>query len=314
MGYQHVPVMCGEALHYLNCEPNKIYIDATLGGAGHAKAIAQKILPDGLLIGIDQDKDAIEHGYQKLHHYKKNIHLVHDNFVHISKILNAMDIQEVDGILLDAGISRDQLESSGRGFSFKLDEPLDMRMNKESGITADEIINTSDEETLCRFFFEYGEERYSRCIARAIIKMRQKKRIGSSRQLSDIVCSSVPARAYRNQKIHPATRIFMALRILVNNELKQLDTFMSYVSSCLKPKGRLCVITFHSLEDRIVKQHLKRLSIKCQCPSDFPICVCKKKPEMNVLTTKVVLPKAAEIASNPMSRSAKLRAAEKVDN
>lgn len=310
MSYRHIPVMLSEIIYYLNCKPGKIYVDCTLGGSGHAKAICEKIVPGGLLIGIDQDKDAIRNAKKVLKPYWSNIRLFHDNFINLSAILSQLNIAAVDGILLDLGISLHQLESSGRGFSFKKDEPLDMRMNTESSIKAEDLINRAEEKNLVRIFKEYGEERWARRIARRIVESRRDKRIGSSKELAQIVCRAVPKRAA--QRIHPATRVFMALRIAVNKELERLDLFMKNAADFLNPKGRLCVLSFHSLEDRIVKHRIKALEKGCICPPDFPECVCSKKRIVSALTRKVLRPTEEEIAINPMARSAKLRAIEKI--
>lgn len=312
MLYKHIPVMQSEVLYYLNCKPGKIYVDCTLGGSGHSKAICEKIIPDGILIGIDQDKDAIRNAKKVLKPYWSNLHLFHDSFINLPAILSELNILAVDGILLDLGLSLDQLESSGRGFSFKRDEPLDMRMNIESSIKAEDLINRMDEEGLKKIFREYGEERRARQIAQKIVKARKLKPITSSKQLAQIVCNAIGKKALFSQKIHPATRVFMALRIAVNRELEVLDSFMEKVADFLNPNGRLCVISFHSLEDRIVKHRIKTLERVCICPPDFPKCICNKKKVVRILTRKVVRPTEEEIAANPMARSARLRACEKI--
>jgi len=276
MSYKHIPVMLSEVVHYLNCEPGKIYADCTLGGSGHASAILEKIIPDGILIGIDQDIDAIKNAKKKLKPYELNIHLFHDNFVNLPKILSQLKITAVDGILLDLGISFHHLDSSGRGFSFRKDEPLDMRMNIESDTTAEELINTMDEKSLAEIFFKYGEERYSRKIAKKIVNVRKQKKIKSSRQLSEIVCRAVSGKASSRRRIHPATRVFMAVRIAVNKELDMLNSFMETSVDLLKPEGRFCILSFHSLEDRIVKKKIKLLEGRCICPPALPRCVCNK--------------------------------------
>ena len=312
MSYEHIPVMLSEVVHYLNCKPGKIYADCTLGGSGHAGAILEKIIPDGILIGIDQDIDAIKNAKRKLKPYKLNIHLFHDNFINLPKILSQLNITAVDGILLDLGISFHHLDSSGRGFSFKKDEPLDMRMNIESDTTAEELINTMDEKSLAEIFFKYGEERYSRKIAKKIVNVRKKEKIKSSRQLSEIVCGAVSGKASSKRRIHPATRVFMAVRIAVNKELNILNSFMETAFDLLKPEGRFCILSFHSLEDRIVKRKIKLMEGKCICPPALPRCVCNKTRVIRSLTKKVLRPTEEEVAANPMARSAKLRAIEKL--
>ncbi|MCD4804525.1 MAG: 16S rRNA (cytosine(1402)-N(4))-methyltransferase RsmH [Desulfobacterales bacterium] len=312
MSYKHIPVMLSEVVHYLNCKPGKIYADCTLGGSGHAGAILEKIIPDGILIGIDQDIDAIKNAKRKLKPYKLNIHLFHDNFINLPKILSQLNITAVDGILLDLGISFHHLDSSGRGFSFRKDEPLDMRMNIESDTTAEELINTMDEKSLAEIFFKYGEERYSRKIAKKIVNVRKKEKIKSSRQLSEIVCGAVSGKASSRRRIHPATRVFMAVRIAVNKELNILNSFMETAFDLLKPEGRFCILSFHSLEDRIVKRKIKLMEGKCICPPALPRCVCNKTRVIRSLTKKVLRPTEEEVAANPMARSAKLRAVEKL--
>ncbi len=312
MSYKHIPVMLSEVVHYLNCKPGKIYADCTLGGSGHAGAILEKIIPDGILIGIDQDIDAIKNAKRKLKPYELNIHLFHDNFINLPKILSQLNITAVDGILLDLGISFHHLDSSGRGFSFRKDEPLDMRMNIESDTTAEELINTMDEKSLAEIFFKYGEERYSRKIAKKIVNVRKKEKIKSSRQLSEIVCGAVSGKASSKRRIHPATRVFMAVRIAVNKELNILNSFMETAFDLLKPEGRFCILSFHSLEDRIVKRKIKLMEGKCICPPALPRCVCNKTRVIRSLTKKVLRPTEEEVAANPMARSARMRAVEKL--
>ena len=312
MAYRHIPVMLNEAIHYLNCRPGKTYTDCTLGGSGHAKAICERILPDGLLIGIDQDIDAITNAQKALQSYSSNIRLFHGNFINLPQFLAQIKIDAVDGILLDLGLSLHQLENSGRGFSFQKDEPLDMRMDKRSAIQAGDLVNNSAEQALRNIFKTYGEERWSKQIARRIAKQRSQKKIQTSRELAQIIYEAVPRRKPVEQRIHPATRVFMALRIAVNEELEVLSRFMDGVSDWLNPQGRLCVLSFHSLEDRIIKQHIKAMEKGCTCPPRVPECVCGKKPVMRSLTKKVIRPTDREIEINPMARSTRLRAAEKI--
>ncbi|HPA13995.1 MAG TPA: 16S rRNA (cytosine(1402)-N(4))-methyltransferase RsmH [Desulfobacterales bacterium] len=311
MTYKHIPVMVDEVVDFLDCRPRKIYVDCTLGGSGHAAAILEKIMPDGVLIGIDQDKDAIENAERVLEPYQANVRLFHDNFINLPDILSRLKIAVVDGILLDLGVSLHHLESSGRGFSFRKDEPLDMRMNIGSDTTAEDIIHAASEEDLVKIFQEYGEERWARRIARSISKEREQRKIASSKQLAQIICDAIPRREAVRQRIHPATRVFMALRIAVNKELERLDSFLKRIADYMAPKGRLCVISFHSLEDRIVKHRLKELERGCTCPPDLPKCICNKKSSVRVLTPKVLRPAQEEIAVNPMARSARMRVAEK---
>jgi len=309
MVYRHTSVMTAEILTYLNCRPGNIYTDCTLGGSGHAKAILERIIPDGLLIGIDQDQDAIINAKKALMPYASCIRLFHDNFIHLPNILTQLDIVAVDGILLDLGLSFYQLEASGRGFSFQKDEPLDMRMNAETGYTAADLVNQLPQKELKRIFTEYGEERWAGRISRAIVEKRKVSQIKTSRHLAQIVCESVPK---GNRRIHPATRIFMALRIAVNQELQMLSIFLENVVNLLNPKGRLCVVSFHSLEDRMVKQQMNVFEKGCICPPDFPKCVCGKKKTARHLTKKPLRPTEQEVEVNPMARSAKLRVMERL--
>lgn len=304
--------MIPEVLYYLNCKPGKIYVDGTLGGSGHARMICRNISPSGVFIGIDQDVDAVKNAENILKSFDLSIRLFHGNFIDLPVFLRQLKIKSVDGILLDLGISLHQIESSGRGFSFLRDEPLDMRMNKTSRTTAEDLINRMDEKNLKQIFREYGEERYAGQIAKKIVRSRKQNAIISSSQLARIVCDAVPKSSSFHQKIHPATRVFMALRIAVNKELEMLNVFMENVAELLNSKARLCVLSFHSLEDRIVKHRFKALEKGCVCPSDFPKCVCNQKPVFRLLTKKVVRPSKEEIERNPMARSTRLRAAEKI--
>ena len=311
MPYPHIPVMQQEVLDYLNCRPGKIYVDCTLGGAGHARRILENISPDGILIGIDQDVDAIENAKEMLKPYALNIRLFHGNFIQLPEFLARLKIPAAEGILLDLGISQHHLKESGRGFSFQGNEPLDMRMNIETKITAEDIVNSWPEGELRKIFKAYGEERRARQIAHKIIAVRGNKRINTSKELVRIVCETVPKKAAVTQRIHPATRVFMALRIAVNRELERLDQFMNMVVDLLSPRGRLCALSYHSLEDRIVKHRIREMEKSCTCPPDFPKCVCKKKATVRNLTRKPKRPTKEEIAKNPMARSARLRAMEK---
>jgi len=304
--------MLNEVVNYLNCRPGNVYVDGTLGGCGHARAICEKIFPGGRFIGIDQDIDAISNAERVLKDYTSNIHLFHGNFISLPEFLTQLEIDRVDGILLDLGLSLHHIENSGRGFSFRKDEPLDMRMDIQSPQTAENLINNLSQSELQKLFKEYGEERRAKQITRKIIKIRRQKKIQTSRQLAQIIVDSIPAQAAFKQKIHPATRVFMALRIAVNRELERLETFLEYAVDLLNPGGRLCVLAFHSLEDRIVKQRFKALEKGCTCPPQLPQCVCGQEPQLRILTKKVVRPTAEEIAANPKARSTRLRAAEKI--
>ena len=312
MPYRHIPVMQREVLQYLNCRSGKTYVDGTLGGAGHARSILEKIGPRGLLIAIDQDIEAIENAEESLKAFKTKIRLFRGNFIQLPDALSQFGIDGVDGILLDLGLSLHQIKASGRGFSFQLDEPLDMRMNIETKETAADIINHAPEQALKKIFKSYGEERWSGKIAKKIVAERSREAIGTSKKLAEIVMAAIPRGAMQRQRIHPATRVFMALRIAVNKELERLEAFMDVAFNLLNPTGRLIVISYHSLEDRIIKHRIKALEKGCQCPGDFPQCVCGRERQVKNLTRKPIRPTALEIEDNPMARSARLRAAEKL--
>ena len=312
MPYRHIPAMQREVLQYLNCRSGKTYVDGTLGGAGHARSILEKIGPRGLLIAIDQDIEAIENAQESLKAFKTKIRLFRGNFVQLPDALSQFGIDGVDGILLDLGLSLHQIKASGRGFSFQLDEPLDMRMNIETKETAADIINRAPEQDLKKIFKSYGEERWSGKIAKRIVAERSREAIGTSKKLAEIVMAAIPRGAMQRQRIHPATRVFMALRIAVNKELERLEAFMDVAFNLLNPTGRLCVISYHSLEDRIIKHRIRALEKGCQCPGDFPQCACGRERQVKNLTRKPIRPTALETEDNPMARSARLRAAEKL--
>ena len=313
MGFRHVSAMLQEAVTCLNCRPGGIYVDGTLGGAGHAQLICRQMMPAGLLIGIDRDSDAIANARHALKTYDANIRLFHGNFVNLPEYLAQIDVDAVDGILLDLGLSQHQLDSSGRGFSFNKDEPLDMRMDIRTQARAQDLVNQIDEDALIRIFKDYGEERFSKRIARAVIEARSSQPIRTTRQLADLVLSAVPRRAAVQQKIHPATRVFMALRIAVNRELENLRSFLTSALDLLMPGGRLCILSFHSLEDRMVKHQFRTWATACTCPIDLPQCVCGGRPRARLISKKVMRPAAQEVARNPMARSTRMRAVEKLD-
>ena len=310
--YRHVSAMLDEAVAMLDCTPGGVYVDGTLGGAGHSRAICKSIMPGGLLIGLDQDRDAIANAGEALKPYAANVRLFHGNFIHLPDYMAQLGIDAVNGILLDLGLSQHQLESSGRGFSFRKDEPLDMRMDERTQTQAEDLLNTLKEEELAHIFKTYGEERWSKRIARAVVSRRASDPLRTSRQLAELVAEAVPARSAAQQKIHPATRVFMALRIAVNQELERLKTFLGFAADLLKPEGRLVILSFHSLEDRIVKQHFKRLATACTCPPGLPRCICGGRAAARLLTRKVMRPSDAETDRNPMARSTRLRAIEKL--
>ena len=311
MSYHHISAMPNEAARFLDCGPGQCVVDCTLGGAGHAADICRKITPGGIFIGIDQDMDAIRNAEKALPAQGIRRHLIHANFSELPVILEDLGIDGVDGILMDLGISLHHIEGSGRGFSFRKNEPLDMRMDMTSRLTAGEIVNTMPEKKLKRLFFTLGEERLAGPIARKIVAERAMSPIETSDHLAETVKAAVPA-ALSSQRIHPATRVFMALRIAVNRELDHLETFLEKVPDLLNPGGRICVLSFHSLEDRIVKTQFRTHANPCICPPKLPFCSCGKKPLVRVLTRKVVRPSDEEVERNPMARSTRLRAAQRL--
>ncbi|WP_321495534.1 16S rRNA (cytosine(1402)-N(4))-methyltransferase RsmH [uncultured Desulfobacter sp.] len=312
MGFEHISVMPRQVHAYQNLNPGDICVDCTLGGCGHATSTLKAIGSGGLLIGIDQDMDAIANARNVLHPFKDNVRLYHNNFSDLPGILKDAGIGGVNSILLDLGFSLNQLTQSKRGFSFKKDEPLDMRMDVRNSLTAHQVVNTYSEKQLSDIFFTYGEERFSRRIARAIVENRSGSSINSSLELAGVIEKSMPSGAKAKQKIHPATRVFQALRIEVNRELERLETFMQAVPSMLSKGGRISIITFHSLEDRIVKQQLRAFENGCTCPRQFPQCICGFVKQMESVTRKPVTADSDELKANPMARSAKLRVAQKI--
>lgn len=309
--FRHESAMLDEAVACLACRRGGIYVDGTLGGAGHAGAICRQIAPEGIFIGIDQDMDAITHARENLMPPDVQIHLFHGNFANLPDYLAQLKISAVHGILLDLGLSQHQLESSGRGFSFQKDEPLDMRMDVRGPTRAADLLRSLPEDQLSRLFHEYGEERWAGRIARAIAVRREKQPLRTSRQLAELVRSAVPAASAARQKVHPATRVFMALRIAVNAELDRLKAFLSFALELLLPGGRLVILSFHSLEDRLVKQAFKAWARGCSCPPELPLCVCSGQPRAKLITKKVMRPSDREVKRNPMARSTRLRAVEK---
>ncbi len=312
MGFEHTSVMPQQVHEHQNLRPGSICVDCTLGGAGHALETIKAILPNGKLIGIDQDHDAIEHAQKKLDPYKNNVHLFHNNFSELPTLLDSIEITGVDSILLDLGFSLNQLTQGKRGFSFNKSEPLDMRMDIRNDLTASDIVNSFSESELVKMFFSFGEEKFSRRIAKKIITHRIQNPIETSMELADLVTSAIPAKARHKQRIHPATRVFQALRIAVNQELSRLETFMANVPSLLAKDGRLCVISFHSLEDRIVKKALRNFEQGCTCPKELPRCLCGFVPKMKSVFRRPLIATEDETRANPMARSAKLRVAKKL--
>ena len=304
----HQPVLLEETIKYLLTDPNGIYVDCTLGGGGHLNHLLKFTGTNARIVAIDRDKEVLEASRKKLN--LPNITFIHEDFRYLSRILNKLNIDKVSGILLDLGVSSMQLDTASRGFSYHEDAGLDMRMDTEQELNAAEIVNNYSEEELARIIFEYGEERYARNIARSIVKYRQEEAINSTLELVDIIKSSVPAR-YSREK-HPARRTFQALRIAVNRELEAVQEVLPQAVNHLLIGGRLCVITFHSLEDRIVKKFMQEQARGCICPPDFPVCTCGHKASLKLLSRKPILPNESECHQNPRARSAKLRVAERM--
>lgn len=313
MEFSHRPVLLKEVTEGLRIKNDGIYVDATLGGGGHFQTIIERLGSKGMIIGIDHDQDAIESVRKQLDGkaYKASYELINENFEKLDIILKKNHIGKADGILLDIGVSSWQLDNPERGFSYMQDAPLDMRMNRRQNICAWDIVNGYPEETLKKIFFEYGEERWSARIADFIVKAREKSAIDTTFELVDIIKSAIPQSARRSGS-HPAKRVFQALRIKVNDELGALERTLEKAPDHLSSGGRLLVISFHSLEDRIVKRAFARLAEPCECPRRFPVCVCEKKPQIKLITKKPVIPSENETNENPRSRSAKLRIAEKI--
>lgn len=313
MDFEHIPVLLKETLEYLNPMPGGVYIDGTLGGAGHSSEIVKRIIPGGVLLGIDQDINAINAAKERLEAYKDNVLIVRDNFRNIKTIAQNHGLKEVDGILLDIGVSSHQLDEEERGFSYMHDGPLDMRMDTNREYDASYLVNSASEQELTRIMREYGEEKWAARIAKFIIEERKKNRIDTTFKLVDIIKRAIPAAA-RREGGHPAKRTFQALRIAVNDELEVLEQALRDAADIMKPGGRLVVITFHSLEDRIVKTVFNNMERPCICPPQLPVCVCGKEPLLKVVTKKPVTATEEELSHNTRSKSAKLRAAERVSS
>ena len=310
MEFHHISVLLNECIDNLNIRPDGIYVDGTMGGGGHSLEIAKR-LTTGRLICIDQDPNAHEAAGKRLAEYKDRNTFVRDNFGNIANILDSLGIEKIDGMLLDIGVSSHQLDEAERGFSYQQDAPLDMRMNPDRPFSAYDVVNGYDEDELDRVIFTYGEERWARRIAQFIVKEREAKPIETTGELVDIIKKAVPKGA-RKDGPHPAKRTFQAIRIEVNGELEVLQRAIDDVAARLAVGGRLCIITFHSLEDRIVKEAFRKQENPCICPPQFPVCVCGKKPLGRVITRKPILPSKEELEENPRSRSAKLRVLEGV--
>ncbi|MPM84697.1 Ribosomal RNA small subunit methyltransferase H [bioreactor metagenome] len=310
MEFKHISIMLQECIEGLNIKPDGIYIDCTLGGAGHSLEILKKLSRKGKLIGIDQDLDALSAAKERLKDYE-NVIFVHDNFYNIKDILEELNIEKVDGILMDLGVSSYQLDEGERGFSYMQDAPLDMRMNRESPFSAYNVVNEYSLEELHDVIKSFGEEKFAKKIATIIVDRRKKKPIETTFDLVDIIKASIPAR-FRQEGGHPAKRTFQAIRIEVNKELHILDRAITNSIEALNSKGRIAIITFHSLEDRIVKNKYKDLQDPCNCPKELPMCVCNKTPIIKIITKKPIEASEEELKVNSRSKSAKLRIAEKI--
>ena len=308
--FYHVSVLLNECLDGLNIKPDGIYVDGTLGGAGHSSQIAKR-LTTGRLIGIDRDTVALRAAGERLAQVTDRATLVHANFCEMKQVLQDLQIPGVDGILLDLGVSSPQLDDAQRGFSYMADAPLDMRMNNEDSLSAYQVVNNWSQEELKRILYTYGEERYAPQIAAAICRKREVQPIETTMELVDVIRSAMPPAALR-EKQHPAKRSFQAIRIAVNDELGAVETIMKDAVDLLNPGGRLAIITFHSLEDRIVKNGMAEAAKGCTCPPSFPVCVCGKKPRMKLISRKPIIASDEELEVNPRSRSAKLRVCEKL--
>ena len=308
--FHHVSVLLDESIEALNIRPDGIYLDGTLGGAGHSSQIARR-LTTGRLIGVDRDPKALAVAAERLAPWMDRVSLVHSNFSELPAILHSLGLEKIDGMLFDLGVSSPQLDEAERGFSYMLEAPLDMRMDSTAALSAYEVVNTWSEERLNRILWDYGEERYARRITAAILAAREKAPIQSTAELVEIIRGAMPAAALR-EKQHPAKRSFQAIRIAVNDELGEVERMMETAPDKLSPGGRLCVISFHALEDRIVKTGIARRENGCTCPREAPVCTCGFVRTLRSVSRKPILPSEEEIERNPRSRSAKLRVAERV--
>ena len=318
MSGDHIPVLVDEVIRFLQPENHGFYVDGTVGLGGHAAVILQKSAPTGFLLGIDLDSEALAIAKQRLQEYKERVAFVDGNFADLDRLprfqgseQTETPIPPIDGILFDLGVSSLQLDTPSRGFSFTHSGPLDMRMDASQSLSAARVVNRYPEDVLARIFTQFGEERWSKKIARQITHARKRRSLSTTGQLAEIVLDAIPPKS-TGWRIHPATRVFQALRIYVNDELKNLHSGIHCAATALKPGGRLCIISFHSLEDRIVKEQFRTLSRACICPPKTPICVCQHTPTLQILTKRPIVPTPDEIRRNPRSRSAKLRVAMKI--
>ena len=310
MNFRHTSVLLEPSIEQLQIRPNGIYVDGTLGGGGHSYHIAERLTEDGRLIGIDRDEDAICAASKRLEPFTDRVTIVKNNYGNIREVLDRLEISQVDGILLDLGVSSYQLDTAERGFSYMADAPLDMRMDREESRTAWDIVNTYSEQELFRVIRDYGEDRFAKNIAKHIVKQREEKPVETTGELVKIIQGALPMKVQKTGG-HPAKRTFQAIRIELNRELTVIDEVIDTMIDVLKPGGRLCIITFHSLEDRIVKSRFRTAENPCICPREFPVCVCGRKSKGHVVTRKPILPSETEMEENPRARSAKLRVFEK---
>lgn len=306
----HRPVLVDAVVKYALPVDGRIFIDATFGLGGHSRAVLQAYPQLERLFGIDRDSEILEYSCSRID--DPRITRCHANASDLPLLLERFGIKGVDGVLLDLGVSSWQLDNPARGFSFTRPGPLDMRMNKDEGVTAADLVNNLTKEELAKIFFEYGEEKFSRRIADAIVRERSDNPLTTTARLAEIIVEAIPAQNRRKSLIHPATRVFQALRIAVNKELEEIENFLSIVLGCLNPGGHLSIISFHSLEDRLVKNFMQKHQKGCECPPQFPVCICGKKPQLKILTGKAIFAEDSEIAENPRARSARLRAACKI--
>lgn len=311
MEFKHISVLLEESIDSLNIKPDGIYVDGTLGGGGHSLEICKQLGEMGRLIGIDQDEDAIAAASERLRDYNKRVTIVHDNYANMDSVLRELSISGVDGIVLDLGVSSFQLDNAERGFSYKNDAPLDMRMDRTKKMTAYDIVNGYTEQELFRVIRDYGEEGFAKNIAKHIVRAREKKRVETTFELNEIIKAAIPAKL-RQGMGHPSKKTFQSIRIELNSELDVLENSIDKMIGLLNPGGRLAIITFHSLEDRIVKNIFKRNMNPCTCPPDFPVCVCGKKPMGRVVTKKPIVPGEEELSYNKRAKSSKLRVFERV--
>lgn len=311
MEFKHTSVLFNECINGLAIKPDGIYVDGTLGGGGHASGICQNLSKNGTLIGIDRDRDALEAAEKRLEEYECKKYFVQSNYSDIKEVLEELEIEKIDGALLDLGVSSFQLDNPERGFSYMQDAPLDMRMSQDDDFTAYDVVNDYDAKELTEVIRKYGEERWASRIADFVVKARKTKPIETTSELVDVIKAAIPAAARRTGP-HPAKRTFQAIRIEVNDELGQLERAVDEFCDVLAPGGRLCIISFHSLEDRIVKEIINKRINPCTCPKEFPVCVCGKVGDIKKSSNKPILPSEDELENNPRARSAKLRIAEKI--